>query len=172
MEPRHPGTPAPRNRGTPEPENKLVPMTERIAWIGTGVMGASMCGHLLDAGHPVTVFSRTKAKAEPLVARGARWSATPREAVVGADVIVTMVGLPADVRAVYFGPDGVLAGARAGATTIDMTSTSPTLAKEIDQAARAKGVSSLDAPVSGGDVGARNATLSIMVGGDAQTFES
>jgi 3-hydroxyisobutyrate dehydrogenase len=147
-------------------------MSERIAWIGTGVMGASMCGHLLDAGHPMTVFSRTEAKAQPLVARGAKWAATPREAAAGADVIVTMVGLPADVRAVYFGADGVLAGARDGAITIDMTSTSPTLAKEIDQAARAKGVATLDAPVSGGDVGARNATLSIMVGGDQATFES
>lgn len=135
-------------------------------------MGASMCGHLLDAGHPVTLFTRTQAKAQPLIDRGAVWAATPREAAAQADVVVTMVGFPADVREVYFGADGVLAGARSGAMLIDMTSTSPTLAKDIDHAARAKGVSSLDAPVSGGDVGARNATLSIMVGGDAATFEA
>ena len=135
-------------------------------------MGASMCGHLLDAGHPVTLFTRTQAKAQPLLERGATWAATPREAAAQADVVVTMVGFPADVREVYFGADGVLAGARSGTMLIDMTSTSPTLAKDIDDAARAKGVSSLDAPVSGGDVGARNATLSIMVGGDAATFEA
>ena len=146
-------------------------MTTRIAWIGTGVMGASMCGHLLDAGHPVTLFTRTQAKAQALIDRGAVWAATPREAAANADVVLTMVGFPADVREVYFGADGVLAGAKSGAMLIDMTSTSPTLAKEIDQAARAKGLSSLDAPVSGGDVGARNATLSIMVGGDAAAFE-
>jgi 3-hydroxyisobutyrate dehydrogenase len=147
-------------------------MTTRIAWIGTGVMGASMCGHLLDAGHPVTLYTRTHAKAQPLIDRGAVWAATPREAAARADVVVTMVGFPADVREVYFGADGVLAGAPSGAMLIDMTSTSPTLAKEIDQAARSKGLSSLDAPVSGGDVGARNATLSIMVGGDTAAFEA
>lgn len=147
-------------------------MTTRIAWIGTGVMGASMCGHLLDAGHPVTLFTRTREKAQALLDRGAIWAATPREAAANNDVVMTMVGFPADVRQVYFGADGVLAGAQSGAMLVDMTSTSPTLAKEIDQAARAKGISSLDAPVSGGDVGARNATLSIMVGGDVGTFES
>jgi 3-hydroxyisobutyrate dehydrogenase len=147
-------------------------MTTRIAWIGTGVMGASMCGHLLDAGHPVTVYTRTAAKAQPLIDRGAAWAATPRDAAERADVVMTMVGFPADVREVYFGEKGVLGGVRAGMMLIDFTSTSPTLAKEIDQAARAKGASSLDAPVSGGDVGARNATLSIMVGGDAATFDA
>lgn len=135
-------------------------------------MGASMCGHLLDAGHPVSLYTRTRSKAQPLIDRGAVWAATPRDAAAHADVVITMVGFPADVREVYFGAEGVLAGTRSGATLIDMTSTSPTLAKEIDQAARAKGASSLDAPVSGGDVGARNATLSIMVGGDAATFEA
>jgi 3-hydroxyisobutyrate dehydrogenase len=147
-------------------------MTTRIAWIGTGVMGASMCGHLLDAGHPVTLYTRTAAKAQPLIDRGAVWAATPREAAERADVVMTMVGVPADVREVYFGEHGVLGGVRAGMMLIDFTSTSPTLAKEIDRAAREKGASSLDAPVSGGDVGARNATLSIMVGGDAATFDA
>lgn len=143
----------------------------RIGWIGTGVMGASMCGHLLDAGHPVRVFTRTAAKAQPLVERGAAWAASPHDAAADADVVFTMVGFPADVRDVYFGAHGVLSSVRAGATLVDMTTTSPTLAKEIADAARGKGVGALDAPVSGGDVGARNATLSIMVGGDTATFE-
>jgi 3-hydroxyisobutyrate dehydrogenase len=149
-----------------------MPTPSRIAWIGTGVMGASMCGHLLDAGHPVSVFNRTPARAQPLLDRGATWADSPRQAAEQADVIVTIVGFPADVREVYFGESGVLAGARRGAVTIDMTTTSPTLAKEIDQAGREKGVAALDAPVSGGDVGARNATLSIMVGGDRAPFEA
>jgi 3-hydroxyisobutyrate dehydrogenase len=135
-------------------------------------MGASMCGHLLDAGHPVTLFTRTREKAQALLDRGATWAASPRDAAAQADVVFTMVGFPADVREVYFGDAGVLAAARAGMQLIDMTTTSPTLAKEIDAAARAKGASSLDAPVSGGDVGARNATLSIMVGGDTAAFEA
>jgi 3-hydroxyisobutyrate dehydrogenase len=135
-------------------------------------MGASMCGHLLDAGHPVTLFTRTREKAQALLDRGATWAASPRDAAAQADVVFTMVGFPADVREVYFGDSGVLAAARAGMQLIDMTTTSPTLAKEIDAAARAKGASSLDAPVSGGDVGARNATLSIMVGGDTAAFEA
>jgi 3-hydroxyisobutyrate dehydrogenase len=135
-------------------------------------MGASMCGHLLDAGHPVTLFTRTREKAQALLDRGATWAASPRDAAAQADVVFTMVGFPADVREVYFGDAGVLAAARAGLQLIDMTTTSPTLAKEIDAAARAKGASSLDAPVSGGDVGARNATLSIMVGGDTAAFEA
>jgi 3-hydroxyisobutyrate dehydrogenase len=135
-------------------------------------MGASMCGHLLDAGHPVTLFTRTREKAQALLDRGATWAASPRDAAAQADVVFTMVGFPADVREVYFGDAGVLVAARTGLQLVDMTTTSPTLAKEIDAAARAKGASSLDAPVSGGDVGARNATLSIMVGGDTATFEA
>lgn len=140
---------------------------QKLAWIGTGVMGASMCGHLLTAGHDVVVHTRTRDKAAALLERGARWAATPREAAAAADVVFTMVGMPDDVREVYLGTDGILAGAKAGAVAVDMTSTSPSLAIEIDGAARAKGLSTLDAPVSGGDVGARNGTLSIMVGGDA-----
>jgi 3-hydroxyisobutyrate dehydrogenase len=143
---------------------------QKLAWIGTGVMGASMCGHLLDAGHDVVLFTRTREKAQPLVDRGARWASTPAEAAGQADVIFTMVGMPEDVREVYLGEQGILAGARPGAIAVDMTSTSPSLAVEIDSAARARGISTIDAPVSGGDVGARNATLSIMVGGDAGTL--
>ena len=132
----------------------------RVGWIGTGVMGSSMCGHVLAAGHEVAVHTRTRSKAEPLLARGARWARTPAEAATASDVVFTMVGYPADVREVILGEQGVLAGARRGATLVDMTTSEPTLAVEIDEAARAKGVAALDAPVSGGDVGARSATLS------------
>lgn len=143
---------------------------QRIAWIGTGVMGLSMCGHLLEAGYPVTIYSRTKAKAQPLLDRGATWADSPREAASHADIIFTMVGFPNDVREVYLSDTGVLAGARPGAIAVDMTSTSPSLAKEIFATAASKDIATLDAPVSGGDVGARNAALSIMVGGEAATF--
>ena len=143
-----------------------------VAWIGTGVMGLSMCGHLIDAGYPMTVYSRTPGKAQSLVDRGARWASSPREAARDADVIFTMVGFPNDVREVYLGETGILGGARRGAIAVDMTSTSPSLAQEIDAAARARGMATLDAPVSGGDVGARNAALSIMVGGETATFET
>jgi 3-hydroxyisobutyrate dehydrogenase len=142
-----------------------------IGWIGTGVMGASMCGHLVDAGHTITVYSRTKAKADALVARGARWVDSPADAATDADVTFSMVGFPDDVREVYFGDRGVLSGARAGSTVVDMTSTSPTLAVQIHAEAARRGIGAVDAPVSGGDVGARNATLSIMVGGDADAVE-
>lgn len=133
-------------------------------------MGLSMCGHLLEAGYPVTIYSRTKAKAQPLLDRGATWADSPREAASHADIIFTMVGFPNDVREVYLSDTGVLAGARPGAIAVDMTSTSPSLAKEIFATAASKDVATLDAPVSGGDVGARNAALSIMVGGEAATF--
>jgi 3-hydroxyisobutyrate dehydrogenase len=141
-------------------------MPENIAWIGTGVMGTSMCGHLLKAGHHVTVYSRTRAKADGLVAAGARWAASAGEAAAAADIVFTIVGFPQDVRQVYFDPDGIIANARAGSVLVDMTTTSPSLAVEIDTTARAHGLQTLDAPVSGGDVGARNGTLSIMVGGE------
>jgi 3-hydroxyisobutyrate dehydrogenase len=143
---------------------------QKIAWIGTGVMGASMCGHLIAAGHDVVIYTRTPEKAAALLERGARWVATPKDAAAQADVIFTMVGMPEDVRDVYLGADGILAGATKGTIAVDMTSTSPSLAVEIDRAARALGVATIDAPVSGGDIGARNATLSIMVGGDADTI--
>jgi 3-hydroxyisobutyrate dehydrogenase len=132
-------------------------------------MGASMCGHLLDAGYCATVHNRSRHKAEHLLSRGAKWAATPREVAVESDVVFTIVGFPHDVRAVILGDDGALAGCREGCTIVDMTTSEPKLAIEIAEAAAHKNVSSLDAPVSGGDVGARNATLSIMIGGDEQT---
>ncbi len=143
----------------------------RIGWIGLGVMGAPMCGHLLDAGYSVTVNTRTRATAEPLLNRGAVWADTPAEVAESAGVIFAIVGFPADVREVFLGAHGALAGAAAGAVLIDMTTSEPQLEVEIAEAAAAKGIAALDAPVSGGDAGARNATLSIMVGGDAATLE-
>ena len=130
-----------------------------------------MCGHLLEAGHPVTVYSRTKSRADDLVARGAVWADTPADVAARARVVFTMVGFPTDVREVVLGEQGTLAAARDGSILVDMTTSEPTLAQEIRAAALERGLESIDAPVSGGDVGARNATLSIMVGGDASAVE-
>ena len=129
-------------------------------------MGLSMCGHLLAAGYRTTLFNRTKAKAQPLVDRGARWADSPKAVAAASDVVFTMVGFPPDVRQVYLGDDGALTGAQSGAVLVDMTTTEPSLAVEIYNAASARGAHAVDAPVSGGDVGARNQTLSIMIGGD------
>src|SRR4029079_13537878 len=146
--------------------------TTRIGWIGTGVMGSSMCGHILTAGYRVTLHSRTKTKAQPLVDRGATWAENPLTVAAQSDMIFTMVGFPQDVRTVYFSETGILAGAQSGTVLIDMTTTDPTLSREIAKCATTKGLSAIDAPVSGGDVGARNATLSIMVGGDRRTVQA
>lgn len=145
---------------------------KNISFIGTGVMGASIVRHLLQAGYPVTVHTRTKTKAEPLLGAGAVWASTVAEAVQGADLIFTMVGMPADVEEIYLKENGILANGTSGQIVVDMTTSSPALAKEIDQAATAKGMASLDAPVSGGDVGAKNGTLSIMCGGEEAIFEA
>jgi 3-hydroxyisobutyrate dehydrogenase len=126
-----------------------------------------MCGHLMSAGFPATVYSRTKQKAEALISKGAGWAASPREVAEKSDVIFSIVGFPSDVREVLLDEQGALAGAKPGSVLVDMTTSQPALAVEIYAAARAKGVHSVDAPVSGGDVGARNAALSIMIGGDA-----
>ena len=144
---------------------------EPIGWIGCGVMGKSMCGHLLEAGHPVTVYSRTRARADELVARGAVWADTPAEVAAHAGIVFTMVGFPSDVREVVLGEHGTLDAAQPGSILVDMTTSEPTLAQEIRVAALARGLESIDAPVSGGDVGALNATLSIMVGGDPAAIE-
>ena len=135
-------------------------------------MGLSMCGHLLAAGHRTTVFNRTKAKAQPLLDRGALWAESPKDVAAAADVVFTMVGFPPDVRQVYFGDDGGLAGAKTGAILVDMTTTEPSLAVDIYNAASACGAHAVDAPVSGGDVGARNQTLSIMIGGDEAVVQA
>ncbi|MGD9651272.1 MAG: NAD(P)-dependent oxidoreductase [Candidatus Dadabacteria bacterium] len=138
----------------------------RIGWIGTGVMGLSMCRHLLETGYKTSVYNRTKKKASPLLKKGAEWLPSPREVAEKSDVVFTIVGFPEDVREVYFGPDGVLAGLGKGGVAVDMTTTEPSLAVEIYNAARKPGIKTVDAPVSGGDTGARNAALSIMAGGD------
>lgn len=151
---------------------EILPGRTRIGWIGTGVMGASMCGHLMEAGYAATVYSRTMSKAEQLIQNGATWADSPRAVAESSDVIFSIVGFPSDVRSVILGEDGVLAGAAAGSVIVDMTTSQPSLAEEIYEQAAGQGVSSIDAPVSGGDVGARNAALSIMIGGDEQTVEA
>jgi 3-hydroxyisobutyrate dehydrogenase len=148
------------------------PTATRIGWIGTGVMGASMCGHLMTAGYRVTVHSRTRSKAQPLLDRGAQWAESPRTIAAESDVLFTMVGFPQDVRQVYFGTDGILFGTGAGTILIDMTTTQPALSREIAVAASVKGLAAIDAPVSGGDIGAKNAALSIMIGGDRTSVQA
>ncbi|MGB7324160.1 MAG: NAD(P)-dependent oxidoreductase [Rubripirellula sp.] len=149
-----------------------VSKSTRIGWIGTGVMGRSMCGHLIDAGYQATVFNRTPEKSDELVARGATRAASPADVARASDVVFTIVGFPSDVESVILGGDGVLAGASPGLVVVDMTTSKPSLAVEIDRQARQAGVHSVDAPVSGGDLGARNAGLSIMMGGDAAVVDA
>ena len=150
----------------------LSPESTTVAFIGTGVMGARMAGHLMDAGYTLSVHNRTRTRADELVARGATWADTPGEAAAHADVVITMVGYPADVEDVYLAPGGILETARPGALLVDMTTSSPALAEKISRAAAERGLLAMDAPVSGGDVGARNATLTIMAGGDAEAFSA
>lgn len=154
------------------PPERADPAGTRVGWIGTGVMGASMCGHLVDAGYAVTLTARTPAKAKDLLAKGAEWADGPGKVAAASDVVFTMVGFPSDVRDVILGDAGVLASARPGAVVVDMTTSEPTLAVEIARAAAERGLHALDAPVSGGDVGARSGELSIMVGGDPAVVEA
>ena len=151
---------------------KVEPGKTKIGWIGTGVMGMSMCRHLMAKGYAMSVYNRTRERAKPLVEVGALWAETPKAVAEKSDVVFAIVGFPRDVREVFLGPQGALAGSKAGNVLVDMTTSEPSLADEIYQAARAKGVHSVDAPVSGGDVGAKNAALSIMVGGDAPVIDS
>ena len=139
---------------------------QTAGWIGTGVMGLPMCGHLLSAGYPVNVSSRTRSKTDALTARGASWCDSAAEVAARSNIIFTMVGRPDEVREVYFGEQGVFAGLQAGSIVVDMGTTPPSLTAEIARRADAEHAHALDAPVSGGDVGARNASLSVMVGGD------
>jgi 3-hydroxyisobutyrate dehydrogenase len=148
-----------------------VEISTRIGWIGTGVMGSSMAGHLVEAGYQLDIHNRTRARASDLVERGARWCDSPREVASEAEVVFLMLGYPVDVRETVLGEDGILEVLKPGSLLIDMTTSEPALAVEIHAAASAKGVDALDAPVSGGDVGARNATLAIMVGGGLEAFE-
>src|SRR5438128_4274175 len=151
---------------------KTEPGKTRIGWVGTGVMGRWMCQHLLTKGYSATVYNRTKDKTQPLTEQGAAYADSPKSVAERSDVVFAIVGFPKDVREVFVGPQGALAGSKADAILVDMTTSEPSLAIEIHQAAKAKGVGSVDAPVSGGDVGAKNAALSIMVGGDKEVVEA
>ncbi|MBH0162154.1 NAD(P)-dependent oxidoreductase [Fictibacillus sp. 26RED30] len=133
-------------------------------------MGKSMAGHLMNAGYPVHVYTRTKAKAEDLLEKGAKWADTPKEIAQTCDVIITMVGYPKDVEEVYLDAEGLVAHAKEGSYLIDMTTSSPQLAQKIERTAAERNIATLDAPVSGGDIGARDAKLSIMVGGSESAF--
>ena len=146
-------------------------MEKAVGFVGLGIMGAFMAGNLLEAGHELVVHNRTRTKAERLAQRGARAADSPREVAEGSDVIITMLPGPPQVEEVVAGDGGLLEGAREGSLIIDMSTSSPILAQELARAARNKSVGMLDAPVSGGDVGARDGTLSIMVGGEVDDFE-
>lgn len=142
-----------------------------IGWIGTGVMGISMCSHLIENGYTTIIYNRTKEKALPLIHKGAIWANSPKEVAEKAQIIFTIVGYPEDVEAVYFSTNGIFKGISSGKTVIDMTTTKPSLAVRIAEEAEFLGAFSLDAPVSGGDIGAREARLAIMVGGDESIFK-
>lgn len=146
-------------------------MGKIIGFIGTGVMGKSMASHLMDAGHEVHLYTRTKSKAEDLLQKGAIWEETVESISQKAEIIITMVGYPHDVEEIYLGENGIIQNADSGSYLIDMTTSDPTLAEKIAEEAAAKQLYSLDAPVSGGDIGAKNGKLAIMVGGDEETFK-
>ena len=144
----------------------------RIGWIGTGIMGRPMCGHVLSGGYRTSIYNRTKSKAEELINKGAVWCTSPEEVAKNSDIIFTILGFPEDVREVYFGKEGIFTSLKSGTVLVDMTTTEPSLSIEIYNKAKDKGVYAVDAPVSGGDVGAINAKLSIMVGGDEEIVSS
>jgi 3-hydroxyisobutyrate dehydrogenase len=146
-------------------------MSERIAFIGLGIMGAPMAGHLLDGGAQIIVNTRTRSRAQSLLDRGAKWADTPAQAALEADVVFTCVPDTPDVESVVLGKDGIISSARPGLIVVDHSTISPTATKKMNEALAGKGAILLDAPVSGGDVGAQNATLSIMVGGNATAFD-
>ncbi|MDB6352531.1 NAD(P)-dependent oxidoreductase [Trichococcus sp. K1Tr] len=145
---------------------------EKIGFIGTGVMGSSMIRHLLNAGYPVHVYNRTKSRADAVIAEGAKWCDTPADVTAQADIVITIVGYPTDVEETYFGETGIFSQADDHHILIDMTTSTPTLAEKIYAFGKEKGIATLDAPVSGGDKGAQNGTLTTMVGGDQETFDA
>jgi len=142
-----------------------------IGFVGTGVMGSSMAKNLLNKGYRVVVYNRTKQKAEELLSLGAKWADTPKEVAEKAAIIITIVGYPSDVEEVYLGEDGILSNAKEGSYTIDMTTSTPSLAKRLFEEGKKRGIYVMDAPVSGGDIGAREGKLSIMVGGEEMSFK-
>ncbi|MBY8912420.1 NAD(P)-dependent oxidoreductase [Bacillus sp. YC2] len=147
-------------------------MKKTVGFIGLGVMGNSMASHILEAGYPVLVYTRTKQKADPTLNKGAVWKETVKDLSEEADVIITMVGYPSDVEDIYLSENGILNHAKEGTYVIDMTTSKPSLAKKIAEQAQQKSIYAIDAPVSGGDIGARNGTLAIMAGGDKEAFEA
>ena len=152
----------------------MSPVSSAVTFIGTGIMGSRMAEHLIANGHSLHVHNRTRKKAEVLLKKGAVWHDTPESAAAASDTVITMLGLPSDVEQVYFGQagaEGVLAASKPGSLLIDMTTSSPRLAERISHAAEERGIATLDAPVSGGDVGAREASLVIMVGGRQEAFD-
>ena len=151
---------------------KQVNQQTSVGWIGTGVMGASMLKRIQEAGYACTVYTRSKDKAQPLLEAGAQWAESPRAVAAQTDVVFTIVGFPDDVREVYFSEHGLLHGTKGGAILVDMTTTEPSLAVEIYQRAQQQQVHTIDAPVSGGDVGAKNGALSIMVGGEKTAVDA
>ena len=151
---------------------KISTQDTRIGWIGTGIMGKPMCGHILDAGFNVSVYNRTRDKADSLIESGAVWCDSPAKVAEVSDIVFTIVGYPKDVREVYFGENGIFEDLRPGTVLVDMTTTEPSLSIEIYNKAKNLGCYSVDAPVSGGDIGAINATLSIMVGGEKETADT
>ena len=150
----------------------MVTEKKTVGFIGLGIMGASMAGHILAGDHDLVVCNRTKAKADALVGKGAKWADTPGDVAAVSDVVITIVGYPKDVQDVYLGTDGIVPMARPGTVLIDMTTSSPELAAKIAKSAETRGLHALDAPVSGGDVGARAGKLAIMVGGDAAAYRA
>lgn len=151
----------------------IIPGQTKVGWIGTGVMGASMCKHLMDAGFEATVYTRSKSKAEELLAAGAKWADSPRAVAEQSDVVFAIVGFPRDVREVFLCPEkGALAGSKEGNILVDMTTSEPSLAVEMTETAKKQGVHMLDAPVSGGDKGAKEGILSIMIGGDQEVVQA
>ena len=145
---------------------------KKIGFVGTGIMGAAMAGHLMDAGFEVSVYNRTKAKAQSLIECGAKWCDTVSELAAGQDVIISIVGYPKDVEQIYLAENGIVNSAKEGAYLVDMTTSSPLLAEKIFVAAKNKNLHAVDAPVTGGDVGAKNATLTILVGGEVEDFNA
>src|SRR5262245_14615715 len=160
------------SKGMPMAVAKVEPGRTRIGWVGTGVMGRWMCQHAMSKGFQATVYNRSRDKAQPLVDLGAAVADSPKAVAERSDLVFAIVGLPKDVREVFLGPNGALAGSKPGTILVDMTTSEPSLAKEISETAKAKGVHSLDAPVSGGDVGAKNAALSIMIGGEKDVVDA
>ncbi|GGM34118.1 putative oxidoreductase YkwC [Paraliobacillus quinghaiensis] len=147
-------------------------MKKKVGFVGTGVMGKSMAGNLMEAGYDVHVYTRTKEKALALLEKGAKWQESVSKLASAVDVVITIVGYPSDVEEVYFGKDGIIENAKTGSYLIDMTTSSPFLAETIATRSAEKGLFALDAPVSGGDIGAKNGTLAIMVGGEESAFEA